>query len=76
MSICEEYWSDSPEQIELLTLVEGNKDIAIVINYQLNDSAMDWMYREVPVLGNRKPINFLKSDKLKIKLREVLWSMP
>lgn len=76
VSICEEYWSDSPEQIEILTLVEGNKDIAIVLNYQLNDSAMDWMYREVPVLGNRKPINFLKSDKLKIKLREVLWSMP
>jgi len=76
VSICEEYWSDSPDQIDLLSLVEGNKDIAVVINYRLNDSAKDWMYREVPALGNRKPIDFLKSNKLKTKLREVLWSMP
>lgn len=76
VNICEEYWHDTPLQLKLLQLLENNKDIAIVVNYHLTDSAIDWLYRKVPALGNLMPIECLKSEALKIKLKEALWQMP
>ena len=76
VSLCEEEWTDTSEQIKLLGLLEDNKDIAIVVNYQLGDSAINWIYRKVPALDNRIPVNCLKSGKSKMSLREALWQMP
>ena len=76
VSLCEEEWLDTPEQIKILELLDGNKDIAIVLNYQLGNSAIDWMYRKVPALDKQAPIEFLKSEELKVRLKEALWSMP
>ena len=76
VGLCKEEWIDSPEQIKLLELLENNKDIAVVVNYQLGDSAINWIYRKIPALGNRIPVNCLKSGKSKMSLRETLLQMP
>ena len=76
VGLCENEWTNTPNQVELLGLLKGDKDMAVVVNYQFGDSAIDWLYRKVPALGNRIPINCLKSETSKISLREALWQMP
>ena len=76
VGLCEDEWTNTPDQVKLLELLKGNKDIAIVVNYQLGDSAIDWLHRKVSALGNHMPANCLQSETSKMSLREVLWQMP
>ena len=76
VGLCEDEWTNTSDQVKLLKLLKGNKDIAIVVNYQLGDSAIDWLFRKAPVLGNRIPVNCLKSETSKMSLREALWQIP
>ena len=76
VKICEERWTNSSEQIELIKKLKGNKDIAIVTNYHLGNGATEWIGKHIPVLDNLRPIECLDNDLLKTRLKMALWSFP
>lgn len=76
VKVCAENWTNSSEQINLLEKVKGNKDIAIVLNYQLGKEAIEWIEKQIPILDYLSPMECLEKENLKTRLRMALWRFP
>lgn len=75
-SLFEDNWSNSEEQIILLKALSGNQKISMVIWGHLENNSMCWIHTKVPALDNLKPVDCIKSSKLKNKLINCLMSFP
>lgn len=71
----DEFWSDFDYKVELMSKLEGNDDIAKVVFAKMGLKSIDWLDRRIPALGNLKPIDCLKSDNLRNRLKECLLRM-
>ncbi len=70
------FWTDSPLQQELVHLLSGRKDLAIVINDRIGEKyAASWLKKKIPALDNLRPLDCLGSDQLLRRLKEALMRM-
>jgi hypothetical protein len=71
----QQYWANSELQKTLLTRVNNDISLAIMIYAKVGDGCLEWLDTRVPALSGRKPINCLSSRNLVLRLREALMRM-
>ena len=72
----DEHWIEDDIQKKLLEKLEGDIQLAKVINYHLVENSISWLYDNIPALDNLKPIECLKKRNLILRLRECLMRFP
>lgn len=76
VSLCDEFWIDSVMQTQLLTELSGDIEIAKVINYHLLENALKWISTKVPALDDLTPLECMKTEILKKRLKTALLRFP
>ncbi len=56
--------------------LQGKTDLAYVIYYFFNNDSLQWIDRQIPILGNLSPIQCITSKDLINRLREALLRTP
>jgi hypothetical protein len=64
---------DLKEEVTLLGLPQ---DIQIVLLCKLGGYLSQWIHKNVPALGNKKPIDYLKTDDGTRALKAAIMRMP
>lgn len=70
------YWDSFEHQEELLNIVEGDLVIAKAIAYHMGSNFRKWMLSRPPVLEGLSPIECMKTEQGKNKLKCCLHRMP
>lgn len=73
--ICSDDWGKCVFKTELLENLDGREEEAMVIYYRLLDDAIVWLNTKIPALENLTPLECVKNDQLRKRLREVLLRM-
>ena len=60
---------------ELLSSLDYQLDIAIVVYFRFGDDSLAWIHRKVPAL-DKTPVDCLRSPELIKRLKEALLRMP
>jgi hypothetical protein len=76
VSLYSEKSFDCEVQKEFVDTLQGNKDLAIVIWGNMNQSAYDWINKKIPALDNIKPKDCLNDETLLKRLKVCLLRMP
>lgn len=69
-------WDDCSFKMELLDSVAQDERIAWVVYGSFLGDSLEWMNREIPDLNGRKPIEVIKTDLGKSKIKSTLMSLP
>jgi hypothetical protein len=69
-------WDDCSFKMELLDSVDQDERIAWVVYGSFLGDSLGWMKREVPDLDGEKPIEAIKTESGKSKIKSTLMSMP
>jgi len=69
-------WDDCSFKMELLDSVDQDERIAWVVYGSFLGDSLGWMNREVPDLDGKKPIEAIKTESGKSKIKSTLMSMP
>lgn len=75
VKLYESFWTDSEYQKKLLESLKGKIDIAKVIYGILEEESYGWIEKEIPALGNIKPIDCIDNEILLNRLKTMLTRM-
>ena len=70
------FWDSFEEKKELLNMLHGDLIIAKPIAYHLNKRFKQWMHSTPPVLEGFSPLECLKTEQGKTKLKTCLFRFP
>ena len=69
-------WKGSHHQLDLLRQLNGQIDLAMVIDWLTNGGGLHWIQLPIPVLDDLKPLDCLNDDLLLKRLRTALMRFP
>ncbi|RJG36061.1 hypothetical protein D1Z90_20570 [Motilimonas pumila] len=72
--LCKPCFSDCTFKDELISECGGKEDLAWVVYRHTQDTALEWMRKKVPALGNKTPRKCLGANLNQLK--DVLLSFP
>ncbi len=74
VQLCKPGFSSCTFRDELITICDGNEDIAWVVFHHNQEQAINWMQQPIPALKGELPANVVKINA--DKLKNVLLSFP
>lgn len=68
-------WEVNDTTNKIIGLID-DQDLCIALWGCLHQQAVSWVYKEVPALGNKRPIDLVKGEAGKIEVMQILISNP